>query len=125
MNTIIWCLLSLLGLAAANFDMAYQLKQDEYTERYYFSVYVGSGRIKKNLLVDFEANGTVIDYEPFKSNSALIHTNDRENVSLFDNTTYEGYLVEDDLCLDSEEDICVERYQFFDLEEKINFTYDP
>lgn len=125
MHALFWSLLGLVGLVSANFDMAYQLKQDEYNEKYYLSLYVGSGRVKKNLLVDFEANGTVINYDPFKSNTALIHTDDKENITLYDNTTYEGYLVEDNLCLDSDEDICVERYQFFDVEDKINFTSDP
>jgi hypothetical protein len=121
MVNIIFNLICLLGITTAAFDVPYPLKQDENTEKYYLQVYVGFQRIRKMLLVDFLANGTVIDYDPHSSNTARMHLRRESNITLFDNSTYTGYEVEDGLCLDDDDDICVARYSFFDFTEKINF----
>lgn len=92
MNNI-FNLICLLGITTAAFDVPYTLKQDEVTEKYYIQVYVGFQRIRKLLLVDFLANGTVINYDPIGSNTARMFPYRYQNITLYDNSTYLGYEV--------------------------------
>ena len=66
------------------------------------------------------ANGTAIEYDQLDSESVVLHSNYTNNVNVSDNSTYSGYLVEDNLCLDDEDEVCVERYSFYQVEEYVN-----
>lgn len=63
----------LLGFTLAELEFGYQLIQDEQVNQYFLPVYVGSHALRKNLLLDIMANGTIINYDPENSSNSVAH----------------------------------------------------
>lgn len=57
-------------------EFGYVIIQDDDVEQYLLPVYIGSHVIRKNLLIDTLANGTIIDYDPEKSRNSVVHYSD-------------------------------------------------
>jgi len=65
------------------------------------------------LLVDTMANGTFIDYTP--NYRAMIHKDWASTCTLVNGGSYSGDLTQDVMCLDDDEDICIENFSFYHI----------
>jgi len=111
--TFFLTLILFIGCTLASFDVGYVLKQDQTNETYFFEVWVGTMREKKLLLLDSLANSTAIMYDPSISRRSKVHLKQLGTIEMENNSSYSGNKVEDDLCLDDDEDICVQNFSFF------------
>jgi hypothetical protein len=66
------------------------------------------------LLIDTLANGTAISYIQEASNTKTIH-NWTKPILMENKSQYVGNYVEDNLCLDDDTNICVEKFGFFNI----------
>ena len=74
------------------------------------------------LLVDTMANATAIDYVAENSHKEVIHNDMQETVALSQGGYYKGRLVTDSICLDDDEDICIQHFTFWNI---LNSTMVP
>ena len=88
-----------LGFCNAGFQETYDLVQDDETETYFLEAYVGSKVEKLNLLIDTQANGTAIVYDPSTCQRARVHDDIKGTVE-FPGGVADGYVTEDYFCLD-------------------------
>ena len=77
-------------------------------------------RERKLLLLDSLANATAITYDASISRRSKIHTKQIDTIFMENNSSYVGNLVEDDLCLDDDEDICVQNFSFYEVTDAKN-----
>ena len=71
------------------------------------------------------ANATFIDYDPFGSKKALAHPKNKGSVKMMNGGIYTGYQVEDTFCLDDEEDVCIQKFSFYEITDSENIKEDP
>lgn len=71
------------------------------------------------MLVDTLANGTAINYDCDHTNSSdsIVH-NDQPGVVNFTYGSYQGNYAEDGVCMEYEEDTCIEEFPFLEIENK-------
>jgi len=125
---IIQVLLFCASITSASLHQSFDLVQDE-SGQYFFTVFVGSLMSRRLLLVDTLANGTCISYDPTMSKRSTINTRWTQTVSMEQEGSFFGRMVQDDLCLDDDQDICIEHFNFFNtIEEqqleKYSIDYD-
>jgi hypothetical protein len=111
-------MLALIGSTIASLNINYVLNQDDTSGNYYFETYVGRLQLRTLLLIDTLANGTVIEYNAEESHRATIHDNWKQNVTLGNGGYLTGRVVTDGVCLDDDEDICIENFTFLNSKEE-------
>jgi len=79
--------------------------------------YIGSKLEKKSLMIDTLANGTAIDYEVGNSKDSYVYPDKLGRIEhVFG--TYKGNYADDNLCLEHEENTCVDSFNFLEVENK-------
>ena len=69
-----WSAVKLIAVASAyDYTKIYELEQDEATGTYYLNMYVGTKREMVHMLIDTQANGTAIKYDPNRSKRSIVH----------------------------------------------------
>ena len=69
-----WSAVKLIAIASAyDYTKIYELEQDEATGTYYLDMYVGTKREMVHMLIDTQANGTAIKYDPNRSKRSIVH----------------------------------------------------
>ena len=88
-----------VNVCNAGFEETYDLLQDAGSETYFMQNFIGSKVQEVNMLIDTQANGTAVAWDPSTSLRSRVH-NDQSDTVEFLGGKVDGLITEDYFCLD-------------------------